>query len=631
MDLEGVFFNAADYELEKKKLGEGAFGTVYVAKNLIDNKQYAAKLIRCSEGMSGYQQMLFLRESLTLNKLDHPSIVKFKGVNFQSLLDPTLLQPAIITEFLPHGSLKYNLNKEKKSLADSNWTSTKKYIMLLGIADAMRYLHAHGIIHRDLKPENILVDEDYYPRVCDFGLSRCFSDSLTKSQNLTMTGEIGTPLYMAPELLRGEDCYSTSVDVYAFSILAYEIVTGEEPFSELGEKISPFGFAHKVINGHRPKLSGCVSEKMKNLLMRCWSENPEDRPSFDDIFSELSDISYFDETVDDEEVHSFLDILEDAKRRDCEGDSKDEVFNLRRRMKKTSEEKETLSKEISELKRSLKKLGNEVATYKSSQDDFIESLHSLHGSKREKNYNMALMFLNRSSAGGNMNSSYLLGLLYENGEGVKQDFEQAKKCYEKSSEQGNSHGYNRIGFCYKNGLGTETDYLKAVEYYRKGSDLGNKFSINNLGFCYGQGRGVKQDYSKAFECYKKGAELGNSDSYNNLGLCYDEGRGVNQDYSKAFECYKKGAELGNPNSLNWLGIYYDEGRGVKQDHSKAFECYQKSADLGNAGGLYDLADCYERGVGVKKDLSKAIEYYQKSADLGFEDAQEAIERLRNKK
>lgn len=70
---------------------------------------------------------------------------------------------------------------KKKSISDDNWSPTKKYISLLGISDAMRYLHKVGVIHRDLKPQNILMDSDYYPRVCDFGLSRCFENSLTNS------------------------------------------------------------------------------------------------------------------------------------------------------------------------------------------------------------------------------------------------------------------------------------------------------------------------------------------------------------------------------------------------------------------------------------------------------------------
>lgn len=74
------------------------------------------------------------------------------------------------TEYLKNGSLKKILDKEKLSTADLNWTPTKKYICLLGICDAMRYLHENQIIHRDLKPQNILIDSDYYPRVCD---SRC--------------------------------------------------------------------------------------------------------------------------------------------------------------------------------------------------------------------------------------------------------------------------------------------------------------------------------------------------------------------------------------------------------------------------------------------------------------------------
>ena len=95
------------------------------------------------------------------------------------------------------------------------------------------------------------------------------------------------------------------------------------------------------------------------------------------------------------------------KIRKGETDSKDEVFNLRRSMKKISKKNEMLTKEMSKLKRSLKKPENELTAFKSSQDDFIESLHSLHNRKREKNNDKAFSFLCKSSEGGNMNASYL--------------------------------------------------------------------------------------------------------------------------------------------------------------------------------------------------------------------------------
>lgn len=139
--------------------------------------------------------MLFLRESLTLHKISHPSIVKLIGINFKSFQNPQLLQPTIITEYLRHGSLNDNLNSEKQSLSDIDWTITKKYITLLGISDALRYLHAQSILHRDLKPENILLDSDFYPKVCDFGFSKCFQDLLTKSVGLTISGQFGTYVF----------------------------------------------------------------------------------------------------------------------------------------------------------------------------------------------------------------------------------------------------------------------------------------------------------------------------------------------------------------------------------------------------------------------------------------------------
>ena len=233
MEFEGAFFENSDFEIFKNKnLGGGTFGDVYLAQKNDDKKQYAAKILKSEKGFDGNQQKLILRESLILFRLQHPSILKFLGVNFQSKSNPSLLEPTIITEHLPHGSLRGNLTNERNHIQDEKWTPTKKYISLIGISDAMRYLHEHGIIHRDLKPENILIDENYYPRVCDFGLSRCFPESLTNSMKLMMTDGIGTPRYMAPELFDDDDSVlGPTIDVYAFGMIAYEVMTGREPFS----------------------------------------------------------------------------------------------------------------------------------------------------------------------------------------------------------------------------------------------------------------------------------------------------------------------------------------------------------------------------------------------------------------
>lgn len=313
MDFKKVFFDQKDYSITDHKVGEGSFGTVYIAENKQDGKKYAAKIIKVKDEIDGNDQMLIMRESTILSALHHPNIVEFMGVNFRSLKDPSLFQPTIITEYLPKQSLKIILDNEKRSISDPNWNPTKKYICLLGISDAMRYLHEHGILHRDLKPENILMDDDLLPRVCDFGLSRCFPNSLSQSQQpiqINLTTQIGTPLYMAPEIFSSSE-YGPGVDVYAFAILAYEIITGKEPYADLREKISSFALLKKIENGERPKFfDNFVPDNMKDLIEKCWDQDQEKRPSFSDIFKMLSeDFSYSPESVDEDEVNDFLDMI----------------------------------------------------------------------------------------------------------------------------------------------------------------------------------------------------------------------------------------------------------------------------------------------------------------------------------
>lgn len=100
-----------------------------------------------------------------------------------------------------------------------------------------------------------------------------------------MTKKIGTPLYIATELLEDKEHYGTGIDVYAFGILAYEIVTGIEPFSE---KRKPATLKTLVKN-----FPENITEKMKELVSRCWSRDAKERPTFDEIFQLLStDFSY---------------------------------------------------------------------------------------------------------------------------------------------------------------------------------------------------------------------------------------------------------------------------------------------------------------------------------------------------
>ena len=125
--------------------------------------------------------------------------------------------------------------------------------------------------------------------------------------------KVGTPLYMAPELLDDdEDQMGFGIDVYAFAILVYEIASGKEPFAENGKSISLSKLVTKVMNGERPKFTHVITNKMQNLLTRCWNQSVDKRPSFDDIFNEISsDFSYLDEDVDEDEINEYLKILEE--------------------------------------------------------------------------------------------------------------------------------------------------------------------------------------------------------------------------------------------------------------------------------------------------------------------------------
>lgn len=141
--------------------------------------------------------------------------------------------------------------------------------------------------YSDLKPANIGFDKDTDEvKIFDFGLARTMRlDPNSKSPQKRLTKKIGTPRYMAPEIIRGAPYYDTAVDVYSFSIVLWQLVTDRTAFDDIITSSQLLTLVSKY--NHRPPLGGVKGNDLKNIIKAGWSDKPSKRPSFSQIEQEL--------------------------------------------------------------------------------------------------------------------------------------------------------------------------------------------------------------------------------------------------------------------------------------------------------------------------------------------------------
>ena len=167
-------------------------------------------------------------------------------------------------------------------------------------------------------------------------------------------------------------------------------------------------------------------------------------------------------------------------------------------------------------------------------------------------YATALRLLRPLADQGIADAQYYLGLMYDKGEGVPQNYAAAAAWYRKAADQGDevsSVAQLNLGSMYDKGEGVPQNYAVAAAWYRKAADQGNGTAQLNLGNKYFKGEGVSQNYAAAAAWYRKAADKGASDAQYNLGNMYFKGQGVPQDYGHAHMWFNLAAAQNNANAI----------------------------------------------------------------------------------
>jgi serine/threonine protein kinase len=213
---------------------------------------------------------------LTLSENEHPATPKLIALSFDATSDVPI---QIVTEFFPNGTLQDVLKNERfgKLVA---LTPTVKSKVIFGLVSGMCSVHARGILHRDLKPMSIFLNEQFEPIISGFSISRPYDT------DLALTMSVGTPLFVAPDMM-SSDSYDFAVDIYSFAVTLYAKLAEPMRLND-GTRVASFlQFWRKIGNGVRFEKRSEIPDYHWSVIERCWDEDPSERPTFESLLKEF--------------------------------------------------------------------------------------------------------------------------------------------------------------------------------------------------------------------------------------------------------------------------------------------------------------------------------------------------------
>ncbi|OHS93305.1 hypothetical protein TRFO_11932 [Tritrichomonas foetus] len=582
------------------RLGRGQYGSACLVRQKTTGDLYVIKLL------NNYDEKYFAREVTIMSRLSFPSILRLTGFT-KSCADKSI-PASIMTEYVPNGDLGKLLEKVHKNKAPNEWNDTTKYIILLGLAAAMAEVHSHNILHRDLKPDNILLDNDYYPYLADFGLSK---RQVEEEDGVAMmqTGQVGTVRYMAPEMMEEKSTASQKTDVYSYGIIAYEIVTGKEAWAN----VNGYRLMTLIQSGDRPEINPEIAEKypaVTGLIENCWAQSASDRIPFSMIVDVMSeDISGKQSDVFPEAkmeiMQSYLQIIQ-------------ERIHVKPKYNMNELPKLRVFKEDNK--------------YFESTEETLETNRVIEGLKLEKQSRLVECFNHfmKLAEEGDKCGQYHVGRLYRDGIGQKVNKTEAEKYLKLSAEQNYGPAIEALALLYE----AKQQFKIAIQYFQKAADMKLKDSLYHLGRYYANpdfhlyftnSEGKQEDanilYKKAAKLFGDAKEQVHGDAIAALGVLHEFGYGIPQDLNIAFNYYNQSAHMNSLLGHINLGRAFVKGIGTEVDYTQAIEELSKAIPSQDPEVFYLLGLLYKKGQGCQQNQRQSVSYLRKAADLGSYDAQ----------